>query len=116
MLYLQLPAILNQRGVNDHLSFLVKSGFTYHTAHRLLHNSNNSISFKHMEKLCVLLNCSITDLFVWKQDKGDISNAGHPLAGLVQLEGSAFIAEHLLQLPLAKVGQVRKMIEEIKNG
>lgn len=49
MLYLHLIDLLESKGINRPLPFLVKNGFTYHTAHNLLNYRIRSISFDHLE-------------------------------------------------------------------
>lgn len=116
MLKLQLQQIISQRGVTSPLKYLVQNGFTYHTAHRLLHNSIDSISFPHLEKLCILLNCSINDLFVYSNhNNANISNE-HPLNKLTAQANTVNISQTLQQLPYDKIKQLEKLIKELKNN
>ncbi len=115
MLQLQLQQIIKQRGVSSPLKYLVKNGFTYHTAHRLLHNSIDSISFPNIEKLCILLNCSINDLFVYSNNNNANVAADHPLNKLTQQGTTINIAQTLQQLPYNKIKQLEKLVEDLKN-
>ena len=116
MLQLQLQASIAQRGVASPLKYLVKNGFTYHTAHRILHNTVDSISFPHLEQLCLLLNCTINDLFVYT--KGNNTNIAdtHPLNKLSKPPSTINISQTLQQLPYDKIKELEKMVEDLKNS
>ncbi len=112
----QLQNTLKQRGVPSPLKFLVHNGFTYHTAHRLLHNNVDSISFPHLEKLCVLLNCTINDLFVWHKAENSTVADTHPINKLSAQPSTVNISQTLLQLPYDKIAQLEKLVNELKNS
>jgi DNA-binding Xre family transcriptional regulator len=65
MIKLDVARLLQDKEISNPLHFLKKSGFNYHTAYRLLNSSVDSIPYKHLEKLCLLLNCTPNDLFAW---------------------------------------------------
>lgn len=65
MMKLDLARILQAKEIANPLQFLKKSGINYHTAYRLLNDTVDSISYKHMEKLCLILNCTPNDLLAW---------------------------------------------------
>lgn len=45
-----------------------KTGVSYPTLHRLSKNKTTSISFDVLEKICLALDCEITDLLEIKKD------------------------------------------------
>ena len=98
------------------LKLLVHNGFTYHTAHRLLHNNIDSISFPHLEQLCILLNCTINDLFVWSKNKDSMVADTHPINKLSAQPSTINISQTLLQLPYDKIAQLEKLVNELRNS
>lgn len=42
---------------------------SYQNFNRMVQNETTSIKFENIEKLCTILNCSISDLFEIKSDK-----------------------------------------------
>jgi DNA-binding Xre family transcriptional regulator len=115
MLKLQLDAVFHQRGIHKPLHFLVKKGFTYHTAHRLLNNLVDSISYTHLEQLCLHLNCSLDDLFVWTRPDDVPVPDHHPLNKLVQQDNLGNITQNLLELPLDKLRQLQQIAEKLRE-
>jgi DNA-binding Xre family transcriptional regulator len=116
MLKLDLQRIFEDKGIENPNQYLVKNGLTPHTVSRLLHNRVSSISFKHLEKICLLLNCTIDDLFAWENpDKSDTLK-DHSLQKLKRGKKKGNIAGKLKALPASKLGQVRDFIEELTKN
>lgn len=116
MLQLKLATILANRGIQKPLAHLVKSGFTYHTAHRLLHNTVDSISFKHLEQLCLALHCSVEELFVWHKPNNQSIPDDHPLGKLVLQNNQLSLAESLRTLPLNKLEELNRFAHTLKQN
>lgn len=79
MLVLNLQPIFSARGIEKPYSFLVKNGFTPHTAHYLLSSQTRQIKLDHIEQLCQILICEPNDLLLWIPEKDSIIQANHPL-------------------------------------
>ena len=79
MLYLHLSPIFAARGIKRPYSFLVKAGFTHHTATNVLKSSTCAIRLDHIEDLCRVLVCEPNDLFAWVPDKNVLYPAQNPL-------------------------------------
>lgn len=116
MLQLNLRQLITDRGISNPDQYLVKSGFTYYATHRLLNNKVEHLSFKHTEKLCLLLNCSINELFTWQPTENIQISNDHPLQKLKPKQTGKTISEHLKELPLNKLEEVKNYIEQIKNA
>ena len=115
MLKLDLRRIFEDKGIDKPSLFMKKNGFTAHTTHRLLHSKVDSISFKHLEKICLLLNCTIEDLFAWiNEDKTGIYK-DHPLNKLKRGKSRGMITNKLKDLPLDKLEQVRTFLDGLSN-
>jgi DNA-binding Xre family transcriptional regulator len=69
MLIFDLAHVMENKGIENPTRLMLKAGFTRHTTHRLLYNKITTINYRSLEKLCVILNCTIDDLFTWKPDE-----------------------------------------------
>ena len=116
MLQLQIENVIKQRGVSDPIKFLVQQGFTYHTAHRLINNRVDSVSFVNLERLCIILNCTINDLFLWSKDNKIAVDERHPINKLANQTNTVNISESLLQLPYEKIAQLERLVHDLKNS
>ena len=112
MIALNLKAILLDREIKDHSSFLHANGFTWPTISRMLNNKCKGISFKHMEMLCTLLHCTPNDLILWTGDNGAQPQKLQPLHHLAPPRHRGIISEGFKSLPLSDLREIRKKIEE----
>jgi DNA-binding Xre family transcriptional regulator len=116
MLKLDLQRIFEDKGIENPNQFLVKNGLTPYTTSRLLNNRVNSISFKHLEKICLLLNCTTDDLFAWENpDKSDTLK-DHALQKLKRGKKKGNIVGKLKTMPANKLNQVRDFIDELTKN
>jgi len=79
MLSYNLQPIFSARGIEKPFSFLVKNGFTPHTAHNILNNESHTLRLDHLELLCEILFCEPNDLFLWTPSKNKIIHENNPL-------------------------------------
>lgn len=82
MLRLNLQPIFTARGIDKPYTFLVKAGFTAHSAHIILTSKVRLIKLDYMEILCEKLNCEPNDLLLWTPDKNRPILESHPLFNL----------------------------------
>jgi len=116
MLHLDLYRVFEDKGIDNPHQFLKQNGFTAHTTSRLLNNKVESISFKHLEQICLLLNCSIDDLFAWKNNDKTGLYKNHELQKLKRGQPKGNITNSLKQLPLNKLNDVRNYIDQIAKA
>lgn len=114
MLTLDIFRILESREIQNPLHFLHKNGFNYHTSRRLLSQHFAGISYRNLEKLCLLLNCTPDDLFSWSPDNNSVQTkpALKKLSGR-QRKGS--ILNKLKQLPEDKLEQIRQFVDKVSE-
>lgn len=113
MLYLNLNPVLRLRGIEKPYSFLVRSGFSNHTAHYLLSASPRAIRLDHLEKLCLLLKCVPNDILGWKPDPDTLFDVNTPLKNLVFNESSSFdLKSTLMNLP---INELRSLSEKLRS-
>ncbi len=113
MLQLDLYRIFEDKGIDNPHYFLRKNGFTTHTTSRLLNNKVDSISFRHLEQICLLLNCSIDDLFSWTNEDKTGMYKDHVFQKLKRGQRKGNITNSLKNLPLDKLNEVRNYIDQI---
>lgn len=99
MLAFNLHPIFKARGITNPFTFLVKNGLTYRSASNVLNNSAASCKFAHIEKLCILLNCDISDLFHWAPDNGVVYPENFPLKLLKRDAEEEQLTDNLVSLP-----------------
>lgn len=79
MLTFNLHPIFSARGIEKPFSFLVKNGFTPHTAHNILNDKIKTLRLDHVELLCELLFCEPNDLLLWTPSKNKVIHENNPL-------------------------------------
>lgn len=113
MLKLKLEEVIQSRGIVNPYHYLVKNGFNYYTAGRLLRNERDSVSYVHLEKLCLLLDCSPSDLFVWQPAKDADVAPNHSLQKLRPKPDDLNLFQTLKKLPFDKLEQIKQFIKEM---
>lgn len=116
MLQLDLYRVFEDKGIENPHRYLRKNGFTPHTTSRLLNNKVDSISFRHLEQLCLLLHCSIDDIFNWKSDEKTSIHKDHPLNKIRRGERKGSITGKLKELSPDKLNEVRNYIDLLANN
>ena len=99
MIYLNLKPIFEARGIGRPFSFLVKAGFTYHTAHNLLNGNTSTIRFDHLEDLCRILVCEPNDLFAWLPDNDKHYPSINPLEKLKPMPATNHLHHAMASMP-----------------
>ena len=110
MLQLNLTPVFQARGIVNPYNFLVRSGFSRHTASKLAVNDMLSIHVGHIEKLCTVLICEPNDLFTFTPRKDKYYSPDHPLLNLVQQD----IPDLLTTMPYKQLKELTKNIGENK--
>lgn len=115
MLKFNAKPIFAARGIDKPNWFLRKRGFTANTASRVVTGKLKELNFKRLEELCLWLNCLPHDLLEWAPDEG-VSNPGkYELSALIREKKIVVLSEELKGLPLAKLEEIHKFIEEKKK-
>jgi DNA-binding Xre family transcriptional regulator len=108
MLYLNLGPIFAARGIKRPYSFLVKSGFTHHTAKSILHSKTRIFRLDHIEDLCRILVCEPNDLLAWKPDQDVQYAAQNPLEKLRVSESEPTLNDTLATMPFSELKKATK--------
>ncbi len=84
MIVLNIPRIARLKGVQHPVTFLVKHGFSYHTAKKLVAGNMQRIDLRHMDKLCRIFLCVPNDLLDYRPPKDQLKDAPDHLAFLTK--------------------------------
>ena len=117
MLTIKIAHVLNTRGIENHFTFLVKSGFNNHTAHNLLSSKTRSFRLDHIEMLCRILVCEPNDLVSYTPSAKYPLPDNHPLNNLIKNdENSISFKNTLRHLPYKELMNVSNKIAEEVNS
>lgn len=108
--------VFKLRNIERPSSFLVKNGFSAMAASRLLAAASPMVKIKHLESLCLLLNCTLDDLFEWKPDRDAAVPDNHPLRALSGRETPRAISDLVKDLPIKKLADLESMIDELRSS
>ncbi len=103
---------MKARGIEKHLAFLLKSGFSRTTATRLLNGELTEPKLEHIEKLCITLICEPNDLFVWKQNKDQIIDENHPIFKLKSSELDTDLIEKIRSIPFSELKELNSKFKK----
>lgn len=114
MLRLNLERIARLRGVKNISVEMQRNGINKQAAAR--YNRGEMVHFKlgHIEKLCLMLNCTPDDIIEWIPDKLLENNPTVALNKLKRKE-SFDIVEISKNIPLERLSEIKKLCEEIKT-
>ncbi len=110
MLNLDLQHIFKARGIDKPYTFLVKAGFTPHTATSICSNSTRVFKLDHIELLCKALVCEPNDLLSFTADKGEVLQSDHPLLKLQHTEIEQNWRQTLATIPYKQLKELSKTI------
>ncbi|MFN8309114.1 MAG: helix-turn-helix transcriptional regulator [Chitinophagales bacterium] len=113
MLKLNLKRIFKARGVEQPYKFLTANGFVSFTAHKYKNAKVDQMRLDHIERLCILLNCTPNDLFEWFPDDLLDNRNDHPLNAIRQREKAIDINKKLARLPLQKLEEIEAYLSQI---
>lgn len=112
MFQLNLKRIFKARGIEQPYRYLVQNGFVPFSAHKYKNNKVEHIRLDHIERLCILLNCTPNDLFEWVPDNLLDDKPNHPLQKIRRREKKIDINKLLSTLSLDKLEQVEQLLNE----
>ncbi|MGE0638164.1 MAG: helix-turn-helix domain-containing protein [Bacteroidia bacterium] len=82
MINTNLPSLFTLRNIQKPRAWMIKHGINANSADRLLRNEQRHLKFDDVEKLCLGLNCSPSDLFIWQPDSEADDIPNHPLQAI----------------------------------
>lgn len=115
MLILNVLALLESKGITHPQRHLVANGIPYYTVSRLVNNKTATIAFETMEKLCLLCNCTLDDLFVWAPDETMANAENYTLQKLKAKPKAPNPVERIKKLPLKKLQVLQEFIDKLEK-
>lgn len=115
MLIFNIKRILEMRGVSEHYRWLVRNGFVPQTATTWTKYQIGYVKPEHIEKLCVLLNCTPNDLFEWREDDKTILPESHALRSLKRDKDARSATELLRDIPADKLEKLASLVDQLKD-
>jgi DNA-binding Xre family transcriptional regulator len=94
---------------------LRKSGFSPYSASQITNEKVKVLDLKHLERLCLLLNCTPHDLLEWVPDTKLTEPNKFELSKLIRERKVVILSEELKGLPLDKLEEIHRFIEEKKR-
>ena len=117
MLIIKFTHILDARGITNHFTYLVDSGFSRHTASNLLHSTTRSFRLDHIERLCRILICEPNDILSYYPSKKHPLSENHPLKNLIKSEEhTTTMGDTLKYLPYKDLMNMSNQIHNAVNS
>ncbi len=115
MLEMNLKALLEGKGIENPQRYLVAGGLPYYTVSRLFNNKIQNVTYATLEKLCIICNCTIDELFVWTPGDG-LADAKIALQKLKAKPAKPSPVERIKHLPVEKLEELQKFIDGLEKG
>ena len=115
MLKFNPKRIFALRGVEKGTGFLVRLGFSYPQATRFLKLGNPTVKVRHIERLCVALNCTPNDLFEWKADNETVLPDAHSLNALDKGAAAKNLQQMVKDIPSDKLAEIENLLNQLKG-
>jgi len=94
------------RGIKKPYSFFIKLGISHSISSRMGTDKANKILLRHLEKMCLELNCTPNDLLHWIPSDTKLDTPDTALYVLKKAESATAAAELLGRLPAARLEEL----------
>ena len=115
MLRYNFERVLKARGIDRPYAYLVQQGVHGHLASGIRKNKVRLLRMDSLEKLCLILHCTPNDVMEWIPDEQQASDKNQPLNSLKRTDAIIHLTQTLNALPLEKVEEIMKSIDEQVN-
>lgn len=115
MLIFKPKRIIKLRQLEKPHKALVKCGISPSTATKLLGNYNIRLTIDHVEKICVMLNCTPNDLFEWKPKSGAELPENHSLNALKRNDEAENLSEIIKKVPIEKLSELTEFVRNLQQ-
>lgn len=116
MLAYQVKKLCKIRGISNPHSFLVQIGLSSSVAQKFLRDDTYTLRVRHIEALCLHLNCTPNDLFRYKPSATRDLRNPIPLDALIRKEEETDIIDQLKTLDLDQMKEVTQWIGKLKES
>lgn len=94
---------------------LVKNGFAKSSATNLINFYSRRVTIEHIQKLCLLLNCTPNDLFEWRATTNEKLDENHALNSLKRADKSESLTDIIQKIPVEKLPQIDDLLRDLQN-
>ncbi len=115
MLRYNFTRVFKAKAIDRPFTFLRRAGFSENFASKVKNNRVNRLNLELLERLCACIGCTPNDFMEWKPDRNSSIPADHPLNELRRTEKLFDLTMALNSLPLSKLEEVEKLINEGKD-
>ena len=116
MLTLSIKSIFKARGIDKPYSFLVKAGFSNHTATYILNHHVKEVQLRHLEILCRELHCTPNDILIWRPDSNNVVSGDHPLNTLNRGSSVFDLKETMKSIPISQLNEIVGILKKQNTG
>lgn len=114
MLAFQPYRIMRLRNIEKPFAFLKSHGFSHAMASKIIRGKCIEVKLAHIESLCHILRCQLTDLFAYQPDAKSPPTDHDTLAPLIRsAEPPGDLNAILLQLP---IDRLESLTRELSSG
>lgn len=115
MLSFNFATIFAARGIVKPVPYLIEQGLSPNYATKVAHSRFIRLDLPHLERLCIILNCTPNDLLEWTPSAKNKANPDHPLYPLKREEGKMMkLAQVINSLPIESLEEVQQAVETIR--
>jgi len=114
MLKYNFERIFRAKGIDKPFAFLKQAGFSDNFASKVKNSRVNRLSLDLLERLCLSFGCTPNDFMEWIPSKGQTSGQYHPIHELKRSEKIVDLTKTLHSLPLSKLEELDRLINEKK--
>lgn len=104
------------KGIHAPLTWMKRRGIPDRAARQLLKGTGFRINYSYIEILCVGLQCTPDDLFMWEPNAGEMISANHPLEKLRGENNMPDVTSALRELTVEQIKLLEERIKEIKTS
>ena len=111
MIRINLQHVLWLKNVHDARKYFVSKGINSTTAYRYARMTNKRFTFKELETLCLMFDCTPNDVFEWVP-KREHANQGYALEKLIRTQEEESLIHVIAKLPVEELMDVKRYILE----
>jgi DNA-binding Xre family transcriptional regulator len=112
MLRFNFTRVFKARGVDRPFTYLKKAGYSASFATRVSNNKVEGMNLKHVERLCILFQCTPNDLLEWIPDRKDPIGDKQTLATLSRNEKTVQLIQMINSITLDRLNAIEAVIKK----
>ena len=115
MLIYNFQRVFAARGIDKPRAFLITHGFPRGIATGIATNKADRFALKHLDKVCLALNCTPNDILEWIPCSKKQDSENTALYALKKAQKGKGAEELLRGLPMSKLEELAKLLREGKD-